>query len=95
MQVNPLTANVQLYTGLGCPFCPIVKTRLQELQTRMGFSLTDVDVTLKPNLLISKGIRALPVVEVGDTRIVGNATSEQLAALIAGHSVSKPVTSVR
>ena len=73
---------VTLYTGIGCPFCPIVKTRLVDLQKRMGFSLKDIDVTLKPDLLISKGIRALPVVEVGNATLVGNATSEQLAKMI-------------
>jgi hypothetical protein len=31
---------------------------------------------------VSKGISAVPVVEVGKDRLTGNATSEQLAALI-------------
>ena len=52
----------------------------------MGFELTETDVTLRPDLLIAKGIRALPVVEVGDARWVGNATSQQLAAFITSHS---------
>jgi len=79
------SVNVTLYTGLGCPFCPIVKARLQALKKQMGFQLKDVDVTLKPNVLISKGIRALPVVEVGTAVLVGNATSDQLAKLILEH----------
>lgn len=93
--VTPAATNVIIYVGLGCPFCPIVKTRLQELQVKMGFVLTCVDVTLKPELLISKGIRALPVVEVGEKKLVGNATSEQLARLIAEHVVPPPATSAR
>ncbi len=76
---------VILYTGLGCPFCPLVKRRLQELQSRMGFELSEMDITLKPDVLIAKGIRALPVVEVAEARWVGNATSEQLASFIASN----------
>lgn len=79
---------VTLYTGLGCPFCPIVKHRLEELQSKMGFDLKESDVTLKPDLLIKKGIQALPVIEVGNTRWVGNATSEQLAAFITNNIVA-------
>lgn len=79
---------VVFYTGLGCPFCPIVKRRLRELQQKMGFDLKETDVTLKPDLLIRKGIQALPVIEVGDSRWVGNATSEQLASFIANSSLA-------
>jgi glutaredoxin len=74
---------VTLYTALGCPFCPLVKRRLMALRERMDFSLEEIDVTLKPGVLIAKGIRAVPVIEAGDRRLVGNATSEQLAELIA------------
>ena len=49
----------------------------------MGFKLKEIDVTLKPDLLISKGIKALPVIEVGKNKLTGNATSEQLALLIS------------
>lgn len=77
-------AKVTMYSALGCPFCPVVKQRLVALQAEMGFDLTEVDVTLKPDLLISKGIRSVPVVEVGEARIIGHATSEQLANLIRG-----------
>jgi glutaredoxin len=86
VQTTKVAANVTLYTGLGCPFCPLVKKRLKDLQARMGFDLREVDVTLKPDVLISRGIRALPVVEVAEKRLVGNATSEQLAKLIAENS---------
>ena len=85
-EVRKSEAKVLLFTGSGCPFCPIVKRRLNELQQRMGFQLDEIDVTFRPDLLIKKGIRALPVVEVGGTDWIGNATSEQLAAFIAEHS---------
>lgn len=88
--VPPLHANTQaapvavnFYTFFSCPFCPIVLTRLQALQKQMGFTLKTFDVTLKPQMLMTKGIRSVPVVEVGDHRLVGNSTTEQLAALIA------------
>ncbi len=83
-RIVPSSAHVVIYTGRGCPFCPIVKNRLAALQTIMGFQLKEVDVTFRPELLVSKGIRALPVTEVGDRMFVGNATSEQLVYLIAG-----------
>jgi glutaredoxin len=77
---------VHFYSGIGCPFCPIVKRRLSELQQRIGFTLIEKDVTLKPDILITKGIRALPVIEIGSARWVGNATSQQLAQFIAANS---------
>mgnify|MGYP005848395887 CR=1 FL=1 len=75
------------YTALGCPFCPVVKRRLLALQSQLGFELTELDVTARPGLVTAKGIMSVPVVEVGETRLVGNATSEQLARLIQGSSV--------
>ncbi len=84
--IQPSNTRVVLYTGLGCPFCPLVKTRLNELRPKMGFELSETDVTLQPNLLIAKGIRALPVVEVGGARWVGNATSQQLASFILSNT---------
>ncbi|HTI37521.1 MAG TPA: glutaredoxin family protein [Vicinamibacterales bacterium] len=74
---------VNFYSFFSCPFCPIVLARLQALQEQMGFTLRIIDVTLKPQTLIAKGIRSVPVVEVGDQRLVGNSTTEQLAALIS------------
>lgn len=41
------------------------------------------DVTLNPRMLMTKGIKSAPVVEVGVHRLVGNSTTEQLAGLIA------------
>lgn len=85
LHANPQAApvSVNLYTFFSCPFCPIVLARLQALQQQMGFALTTIDVTLKPQTLMTKGIKSVPVVEVGDRRLVGNSTTEQLAALIA------------
>jgi hypothetical protein len=51
---------------------------------KMSFSLQEVDVTLRPVILLAKGIRAVPVVEVGGRRLDGNAPIEQLADLISG-----------
>jgi len=73
---------VRFYSFLGCPFCPIVLQRLEALQKQMGFTLERIDATLQPQMLIRKGIRTVPVVEVGDRRLVGNATSEVLAAFV-------------
>jgi glutaredoxin len=84
--VRTSNIKVTLYTGLGCPFCPLVKKRLTDLQSRMGFELREIDITIKPVLLIAKGIRALPVVEIAEARWVGNGTSDQLAGFIASNA---------
>lgn len=81
-QPNSPAVKVRLYTALGCPFCPIVERRLQALRETMGFEIEKIDVTLRPDLLTSNGIRAVPVVEVEERRIEGNATSEELSKLI-------------
>jgi glutaredoxin len=75
---------VAFYSHNGCPFCPIVRRRLEALQREMDFTLTKIDLTFKPQIAASKGIRSVPVVEVGKERLIGNATTEQLAQLIAG-----------
>lgn len=82
----PMKAKVHFYVALGCPFCPLVEGRLQALRRQMGFELEKIDVTYHPELLAKKGIRAVPVVEVEGRRLVGQATTDQLAALIAGSS---------
>ncbi len=74
---------VTLYTAVGCPFCPIVRHRLHALKEQLGFELEEIDVTLKPGLLLAKGIRAVPVVEVGGHTHLGNATTAELESLIA------------
>src|ERR1700722_5192991 len=76
----PVTVNFS--TFFSCPFCPIVLARLQALQEQIGFVLKTFDVTLKPQTLMTKGIRSVPVVEVADRRLVGNSTTEQLVGLI-------------
>jgi len=83
--VNPRAAPVAVhfYSFFSCPFCPIVLARLHALQKQMGFTLKTFDVTLNPRMLLTKGIRSVPVVEVSDHRLVGNSTTDQLAELIA------------
>lgn len=82
---------VDFYSFFSCPFCPIVLARLQALQTQMGFTLRTFDVTLKPQMLFAKGIRTVPVVEVGGHRLIGNSTTEQLAELIASSPALRTV----
>ena len=77
---------VTMYSSLACPFCPIVERRLRDLERKMGFEFRYVDVTLKPELVRGKNIRSVPVVEVGDQRLVGHATTQELAKLISGAS---------
>ena len=81
---------VRFYSFFSCPFCPIVLQRLEALQKEMGFTLERIDVTLHLQLVMSKGIRSVPVVEVGDRRLVGNATSEQLAAFLGMTHTAEP-----
>jgi glutaredoxin len=80
--VDRAPVKISLYTALGCPFCPLVEKRLESLQKQMGFELEKVDVTLRPELLSQKGIRAVPVIEMGDQYLTGHATTKQLADFI-------------
>jgi len=82
--VNQVCVEVVFYSHNSCPFCPIVKRRLEALQRKMDFTLTKIDVSFNPQLAMCKGIQSVPVVEVGKDRLVGNATTERLAQLIAG-----------
>jgi glutaredoxin len=91
-QLDHTQVNVILYTGLACPFCKIIKKRLKELQPRMDFKFKEVNITLKPVVVISKGIHALPVLEVGESRLVGNATSDQLVKFIMEASLPRTAT---
>ena len=81
---------VTLYKAAGCPFCPIVERRLDELEQEGGFSVSKIDVTLRFGTLSAKNITAVPVVEAGGERVTGNATSLQLAALIERAKRSSP-----
>ena len=74
---------VTLYTAVGCPSCPIVRRRLHVLRKEQGFELEEIDVTLRPGLLVAKSIRAVPVVEVDGRAHIGNATTVELASFIA------------
>jgi glutaredoxin len=79
-------SKVTLYTANVCPFCPIVKRRLIELQSKMGFQLEDVDITFQPGVIREKGFKSVPVVEVEGRYWVGNATSAQLAAFLTNRT---------
>ncbi len=79
----PAVPRVTLYTASACPFCPIVRQRLLDLQKRSGFELVEMDVTFRPQVIRDKGLRSVPVVEANGRTIVGNATSAQLADLLA------------
>jgi thiol-disulfide isomerase/thioredoxin len=74
----PAPVEVTLYTALGCPFCPLIEQRLDQLQQSMNFSLRKVDVTLRPDLLASKGIRSVPVVEVHGRFLTGLISTRDL-----------------
>jgi glutaredoxin len=77
--IPPRSPRVTLYTASVCPFCPIVRRRLQELRRHSQFEIEEVDVTLRPDLIRAKGLRSVPVLEANGHVLVGNATSEQLA----------------
>jgi glutaredoxin len=79
----PRAKSVTIYTALGCPFCPLMEQRLEALQPGLGFSLRKVDVTLRPDLLASKGIRSVPAVEIGGRFLTGLVSSKELAEAIA------------
>ncbi|MGB6941288.1 MAG: hypothetical protein WBE37_02675 [Bryobacteraceae bacterium] len=92
--VKRSSAEVTYYFLLGCPFCPIVEARLKILQKDMDFTLSKIDLTLKPQLAASKGIQSVPVVEVGQDRLIGNATTEQLAQLIGRAQAIAPAPAI-
>ncbi|MFB3855443.1 MAG: glutaredoxin family protein [Vicinamibacterales bacterium] len=73
---------VTFYTASLCPFCPLLRARLRRIQKQLAFEIEEIDVTFRPEIVRAKGLRCVPVVEAGGRRLVGNATSEQLAALI-------------
>jgi glutaredoxin len=87
-KVEPIPV-VTIYTANVCPFCPIVKSRLTELQRRWGFDLRVVDVTFRPEIIRDKGLRSVPVVEANGRLLVGNATSEQLVAFLTDAALSR------
>ena len=81
--VAPAPVKVTVYTAVGCPFCPLIERRLESLQRSMNFTLEKTDVTLRPDLLASKGIRSVPVVEVSGRFLFGLVSTKDLAGAIA------------
>jgi glutaredoxin len=73
---------VTLYTANVCPFCPIIKRRLADLQRQNPFEVEEVDVTFRPEVIRAKGLRSVPVLEVSGRQLVGNATSAQIAEFL-------------
>jgi glutaredoxin len=82
VQKIKIPSKVILYTANVCPFCPIVKQRLIELQKNLGFQLNEVDITFKPNIIKEKGFRSVPVIENDGEYWNGNATSAQLISFL-------------
>ena len=73
---------VTLYTASVCPFCPIIRRRLAELQQHGRFEVEEVDVTFRPEIVQAKGLRSVPVLEANGRLLVGNATSAQIAEFL-------------
>jgi hypothetical protein len=71
-----------LYTANVCPFCPIIKQRLVELQRTFGFELSEVDISFHPGLVKQKGIKSVPAVETDGRLWIGNATTAQLVSFL-------------
>jgi glutaredoxin len=73
---------VTLYTASVCPFCPLVRQRLMDLKSVLGFQLQEQDVTFRFDLILSNGLKAVPVVEANGRYRTGNATSAELLAFL-------------
>jgi glutaredoxin len=73
---------VTLYTASLCPFCPIIRRRLAELQRQHGFEVREIDVTFRPEIVRAKGLRSVPVLEASGRLLVGNATSAQIVKFL-------------
>src|ERR687887_1463308 len=69
---------VTLYTAAGCPFCPLVRQRLHDLQQELWFELDEHDVTFRPGQAGGRAIRSVPVVQVDGRILVGHVTSDAL-----------------
>lgn len=80
---------VTLYTASVCPFCPLVRQRLMDLKSALGFQLHESDVTFRLDLILSKGIKAVPVVEANGRYRTGNATSAELLAFLTEAATEK------
>lgn len=84
---------VTLYTANVCPFCPIVKRRLAQLQRHSQFEVEEIDVTFRPEIISAKGLRSVPVLEANGRLLVGNATSAQIAEFLSSATNVQNVTS--
>lgn len=87
-------SRVTLYTANVCPFCPIVRRRLLELQHTLGFDLTEIDITFQPGLAKQKGLRSVPVIEIDGRYWVGNATSADIATFLTKRDFKNPASSI-
>ncbi|MCX6539758.1 MAG: glutaredoxin family protein [Acidobacteria bacterium] len=83
---------VTFYTANVCPFCPIIKRRLAELQRQWPFEVEEVDVTFRPEIIRAKGLRSVPVLEANHRLLVGNATSAQIAEFLRTAAKVQEVT---
>ncbi|HSC28809.1 MAG TPA: glutaredoxin family protein [Vicinamibacterales bacterium] len=81
---------VTLYTANVCPFCPIIRRRLVELQRHSRFDVEEVDVTFRPEIIRAKGLRSVPVLEANGRLLVGNATSAQIAEFLRAAAERQP-----
>jgi glutaredoxin len=91
----PISASlphVTLYTANVCPFCPIIKRRLAELQRHGRFEVEEIDVTFRPDVIRAKGLRSVPVLEANGRLLVGNATSAQIAEFLRPGPSSRDAT---
>jgi hypothetical protein len=73
---------VTLYTANVCPFCPIIRCRLAELQRGRQFEVREIDVTVRPDIVRAKRLSSVPVLVANGQLLVGNATSAQIAAFL-------------
>ena len=92
LPVSAQLPRVTLYTANVCPFCPIVKRRLAELQRRAKFEVETVDVTFRPDIISAKGLRSVPVLEANGRVLVGNATSARIAQFLRTAANVRDVT---
>ena len=77
---------VTFYTANVCPFCPIVRRRLADLQRQHPFEVDEIDVTFRPEIVLAKGLRSVPVLEAHGRLLVGNVTSAEIADFLGGRS---------
>ncbi len=54
-----------------------------ELKRDLQFELEEIDITFRPQIVMQKGLRSVPVIEADGRFWVGNATSAQLLEFLA------------